>query len=525
MALGVVWVLANGLVIAGTDEAARIFWFKFQVALMLPMITATLCFVIEYAGLGRWLTLRMLVLFALVPLAFALLIFTNELHHLVWTRISFDGSVRADRGLMHWGAIAYGYLLSLLHLMVLVHLFVKSPAHRWIAIGLILAFFGTRGASLFNTLFRNPVDPLNPMVLVLNIALLPYVFAIVRYRMFDVVPVARDRAIEWMTEGLMVLDAENRVADVNKTAQALLGIARSRTVGRRVAEVLDAWPDLLDCVLAPGETEREIFFGDLKACWHDISVSNIIDRRGFRLGRLILFRNITERKKARTQILDQERTLAMLRERELLAQELHDGIGQAASAAHMQVACAREFLARGDTASVESCLRSLAEATQEVKKSVSDYLLGVKTGSSPEEGFLTGIQKYIEQYSRKYGIHVELVAPLELREYRIDPAIEAQVRPIVQEALTNVRKHSVAQSARVILTPSEDQLRVTIEDDGPGFDPEEISDNHGFGLRSMSGRAKTLGATLEVSTMPGKGTVVSLQVAWRKGGYESSTGR
>jgi signal transduction histidine kinase len=245
-------------------------------------------------------------------------------------------------------------------------------------------------------------------------------------------------------------------------------------------------------------------------------MSNIIDKRGFRLGRLIMLRNITEHRRAQAQLFDQERTLVMLRERELLAQELHDGIGQAAAAAHMQIACAREFLAKGDTASLESCLYSLAEATQEVKKSVGDYLLGVKTGPSAEKGFLTGIRQYIDHYSKKYGIRTELFAPPELKEQRIDSTIEAQLQLIIQEALTNVRKHSGARLARVIFTPCENHVRVTIEDDGRSFAPEAVGDNQGFGLRAMRGRAEMSGGHLEISAAPGKGTMVSVQVPCRK---------
>jgi PAS domain S-box-containing protein len=484
---------------------------------MLPMVTVALCFAVEYAGLVKWLTLRMFVILAIVPITFTLLVFTNGLHHLVWKRIWFDGCVRTDLGPAHWGAIGYGYFLSLLHLTVLAWLFVRSPRHRWVVIGLIFALFSLRGASFFGLVFRNPVAPLNPMVLVLNLALLPYAFAIVRFRMFEVVPVARDAAVECMADGLMVLDAENRVADVNQAAQKLFGITRQKVAGLQVAQVLEAWPDLLECVRNnPGETECEVSFGDTSALCYQASISHIIDRRGFQLGRLIMLRNITEQKRAQAQVLDQERALAMLKERELLARELHDGIGQTAAAAHMQIACAREFLARGDTASLESCLHNLADTTQEVKKSVRDYLLGVKTGSSAKQGFLPGIRQYIGQYSQKYGIHTELVAPPELEEQPIDSTIEAQLQPIIQEALTNVRKHSGARSARVIFTPCESQVLVTIEDDGQSFNPEAVSDNQGFGLRSMRGRAEALGGRLEVNATPGKGTLVSIQVPWRK---------
>ena len=516
MAVASLWALANGLGLTGTDTVVKIFWFKFQVALMLPMATAALFFAFEYAGLGKRLARRTLALLAILPIAFVLLILTNEIHHLVWTRIWFDGTVHADRGPAHWAAIGYGFLISTLHLTVLAWLFVRSPRHRWIAIGLVLALFSMRAAAFLNIASRNPFEPLNPMVLILNFALIPYAFAVVRFRMFDVVPVARDTAIECMADGLIVLDVENRLADVNKTAQTLLGSSRSKAIGRRVAKVLEAYPDLLDFVLDSGETECEVSFGDTNARCYQACISPIIDRRGFQFGRLITLHDITEQKRAQAQFLDRERTLAMLKERELLARELHDGIGQAAAAAHMQIACAREFLAKGDTASLESCLRSLADATHEVKKSVGDYLLGVKTGPSADKGFLTGIRQYIDQYSKKYGIRTELLVPPELEEQRIDSTIEAQLQPIIQEALTNVRKHSGAHSVWVVFAPCEAQVRVTIEDDGRSFDPEAVSGNRGFGLRSMRGRAEALGGRLEVNATPGKGTRVSIQVPWRK---------
>ncbi len=515
---GILWVLANGLGMSCTDTEDRIFWFKFQAALVLPVATAQLCFGLEYAGLSKWMTRRNLTLSALLPLGFLLLILTNDFHHLVWTRIWLDGTVRVDRGMAHWIAIGHGYFLSLLYLIVLAWLFARSPRHRWIAVGLILSLFTMRGASFLNVSDRNPVEPLNPMVLVLNLCLLPYAFAIIRFRMFDVVPVARDTAIEWMADGLIVLDVENRVADVNKTARTLLGINRSKVIGRRAANAFEAYPASLVFVLNPGQTEGEVAFEEPNARSYQVSVSPIIDQRGFQLGRLVMLHDVTEQKRAGARLLAQERTLAMLRERELLARELHDGIGQLAAAAHLQVKCASGLLARGDTASLESCLHSLAEATREVKKSVRDYLLGVHTGFSAEQGFLTGIRQYMEQYSQKYGIHTELIVPPELEEQRIDPAIEAQLQPIIQEALINVRKHSGACSARVIFTPDESRVRVTIEDNGRSFDPERVGKNQGFGLRAMRGRAEALGVSLEIDSAPGRGTLVSIQVPWRKEG-------
>ena len=75
---------------------------------------------------------------------------------------------------------------------------------------------------------------------------------------------------------------------------------------------------------------------------------------------------------------------------------------------------------------------------------------------------------------------------------------------------------SESDSARVIFAPSSSHIRVTVEDDGKGFDPDKISENPGFGLRSMRGRAEAVGASLEVISASGKGTRVIILVPWRK---------
>jgi PAS domain S-box-containing protein len=510
------WVLANALGLAATDDKTRAFWFKFEAALLLPLINAALCFALEYAGLGKWLTRRTLVLLSIAPLLFVLLILTNDVHHLVWTRIRFDGKVHVERGPANWWAVYYGYFLTLLHLMVLSWLFARSPRHRWIAAALIITPFIMRGTFLFSVVNWNPVAPLKPMVVGVYLSFLPYALAFFRFHMFNVVPVARDTIIERMPDGMMVLDAENRIADLNAKARALLGMVRSKAIGDHVADFLHAYPELLRLVRDAGEMQCEVFIGDADPRWYQVHISPFIDRRGFQLGRFMRFHDITELKRVQRQLLDHQRTLAMLDERELLAREIHDGVGQTLAAAHLQAKSAIEFLARGDTRSVEACLKRLAESTQERKDSVRDFLLGVKSRFSTEQSLMPGLRRYLDHYSHNYGIHVEFITQPELEEKRIDLSVETQLQPIIQEALTNVRKHSGARSARVIFALSDNRLRVAVEDDGRGFDHEETGRNQGFGLQSMRGRADAVGARLEVNSAPGKGTRVIFEMPWRK---------
>ncbi|MGE5296155.1 MAG: histidine kinase N-terminal 7TM domain-containing protein [Solirubrobacterales bacterium] len=508
------WILANALVMISATDAARFFWFRIQATVMLPAVTAGLCFAVEYAGLGKFLTRRMLALLAVTPIACAIIMLTDPVHHLMWTRIWIDGYVRVKTGVAGWCGLAYAYILSAVHLLVLAWLFVRSPRHRGIAATLIATVVIVRCASFFRCAGLNAIAPFDPMVMVITLALLPYAVAVFRFRMFDVVSVARNVIIERMADVMIMLDAQNRIVDLNGTAETLLGIVRSTVLGRRIADVVSSYPDLLALTQVPEEVHREVSLGSSR-CYQGAIVP-LIDDRGFRLGRLVSLHEITELKRAQSLILDHQRTLAMLSERELLARELHDGVGQLLAAAHLQASCAREFLARGDTASVESCLTRVSEATQKAKESVGEYLRGVKTRSGPQQGLIAALRRYIEDYSRDHGIRTELVVSPGLEEQRIDAVVEAQVQPIVQEALVNARRHGRAKHAKVTLVPNNGTLHITIEDDGCGFNPDEIA-RQGFGLRSMRGRAEAIGGLFEVDSKPGAGTRVTVRVPWRKG--------
>ncbi len=227
-------------------------------------------------------------------------------------------------------------------------------------------------------------------------------------------------------------------------------------------------------------------------------------------------RDITEQKRAQAQILDQQRTMAVLKEREILARDLHDGIGQMLSAAHFQVKSATAVLARGDKELAESYLSRVSDMIQIAKESARDYLRGVKAHSSLEKGLFITLRQYFKEYTHDYGIRIEFLVPPEVEDRRISKSVEAELYLIIQEALTNIRRHSGASSARVMFALFEGEIRVTVEDDGRGFDPEEIREKAGFGLRSMFGRAEALGGRLELNSTPAKGTQLIIQMPLRK---------
>ena len=127
--LATLWMAGISLEFAAVDASAKIFWAKFQAAWMLPIATGVICFLLEYAWPGHWLTRRNLVLLS-IPCLLALgLILTDDFHHLVWQGFELDGEVIPLNGPGNWIILAYAYALGVLNLVVLAWLFIRSPLH------------------------------------------------------------------------------------------------------------------------------------------------------------------------------------------------------------------------------------------------------------------------------------------------------------------------------------------------------------------------------------------------------------
>ncbi len=506
-------LMASALELTAADFPTKVFWFQIQRLSLLPFNVASVAFALGYAGLETWHNRRTYTLLAIPALLCIPLAFTDPAHNLLWAQLWLDDRVRYAPGILMQVFVGYGLLLSVVTIAVFIGIFVRSPLHRW-PVGLILFnMFTSRALYFLNAAGLNPVKPLDPVDLAANYVSLIYFVALFHYRLFDVVPLARNRAIEQMRDGILVLDAKTRIADLNGAGQELIGLTRSEVIGREAAHVLPAYPDLLTLILTPPPTQGEVWFCDTR-CYR-VHISPLVDRRGFGLGKLVLLSDISEQKREQEQLQDHQRALASLKEREWLARELHDGVGQVLAAAHLQVRATGELLARGEVAGAEACLSQLAEVIREGKAHVGDYLSGVKTWSSCGQ-FFTGLRRYLMSYSQNARVRTELVIPSEIEKECLGEAVETQLQRIIQEALTNVRKHASARSARVIFALDDGQVKVMIEDDGRGFDPTEIKDHEGFGLQAMRSRAETLGARFDLNSSPGNGTQVTFRLPWPK---------
>lgn len=218
----------------------------------------------------------------------------------------------------------------------------------------------------------------------------------------------------------------------------------------------------------------------------------------------------------RTQEVEQRnRQVAMLEERDRLARELHDSLGQILSYLSLRVMTTGQLLERGQT---EQAVSALAQTEAAVEAAVADMrqsILGLRT--SPGSGLVPVLQDYLERFGDLAALRTEM-AVTGPQELSLDGVAQLHLLRVIQEALTNVRKHAQASRARLTLTTTEKELVITVDDDGCGFDPEAVRRQRGyrFGLLSMEERAQEIGGSLTVESAPAQGTKVTIRVPLRR---------
>jgi two-component system nitrate/nitrite sensor histidine kinase NarX len=208
-----------------------------------------------------------------------------------------------------------------------------------------------------------------------------------------------------------------------------------------------------------------------------------------------------------------EREAAVAEERGLLARELHDSIAQGLSFQKIQVGLLRDALRRQDPARAERVLDELDAGVRESLSDVRELLLHFRTRTNAED-IEPALRTTLQKFEHQTGLATHLT--IEGDALPLPPDVQVQVLHVVQEALSNVRKHAQAREVWVEVQQAP-QWRVEVRDDGRGFSPgvAEADQTH-VGLRIMRERAQRIGATVEVVSVPGSGTAVTLTLPERQ---------
>lgn len=198
------------------------------------------------------------------------------------------------------------------------------------------------------------------------------------------------------------------------------------------------------------------------------------------------------------------RELAVVEERNRLARDLHDSVKQQVFAISMQLSAARTALSESDRAYPP--VAQAEKLAQQAGAELTTLIHQLRPPGLERKSLTDAVKEYVDDWRRQNHIETEM----DIGEVSVSEERAQALFRVLQEALANVRRHSQASKARVTLQPENEHVTLVVQDNGVGYDPEQIA--RGIGLDSMRERLAAVNGMLEISSLPSRGTCVTARV-------------
>ena len=222
------------------------------------------------------------------------------------------------------------------------------------------------------------------------------------------------------------------------------------------------------------------------------------------IGLLILNKQISEELKNR----------AVISERTHLAQEIHDGLVQSLNSLYVWAEEASISLGEGKMDAVNSAVENLKQIAIDANKALRDELIGLRGANGVNKRIIDALQEMVKNFQNQWGIktHINIQSRSDNIEAEvISPNVGIQLLRIVQEALSNVRRHANATKILVSVEDVDGWTKIVLKDNGRGFEPSQVSENH-LGIHIMQERAASVGGKVSISSRINKGTKLVIEM-------------
>jgi signal transduction histidine kinase len=206
-------------------------------------------------------------------------------------------------------------------------------------------------------------------------------------------------------------------------------------------------------------------------------------------------------------------------ERSRIAREIHDELGQLLTALNMDIGGLLKS-AEPLTPDQKTMSRRIRQALMETMTSVQRIAAELRPAALDDFGLVAAIESDVNNFEQRTGVECDLSFPDDT--VSLGPDVDAAIYRIVQEAMTNVARHSDATRIEIRLRRRPDEMLVEIRDDGKGIAPHKLRDRASLGIAGMRERAHRIGAILEVEGIEGHGTIVSVRIPLQNRRAESS---
>jgi len=310
---------------------------------------------------------------------------------------------------------------------------------------------------------------------------------------------------------------------VNPAAQRLSGWTAAEMIGKS-AIALGFWPDPEERKRLVSDVQRleAVHAREIKLQRKDGKVRDVLCSAAlidFEGGKFVLFQgmDITERKKAEKELQEHQELLRELsahhetvreEERAHIAREIHDEMGQALTALKMDMAVIGLESAKSAPKTAKE-IQGLKGRVDDIIQLVRDVAAALRP-SALDLGILSGIEWLVDEFQKRSGIRCQV--KVEDGEIHLKEDRSIVLFRILQESLTNISRHANARNVEIRLRSNATHVRLDVKDDGRGFDVDAARGRKTFGLLGIRERVIMLHGTLNISSVPGEGTQVSVSI-------------
>ncbi len=303
------WSFTYAFELASSQPSWELLWSKMEYIGIVNVPVFFLLFAVEYSGYRQKIQ-RWVALFWIIPLITLILVWTNDLHGLIWSHISqqmINGFylLAVDHGTAFWIWAAYSYLCVLSGLMILIIRAISSPPEFKLQAGIIALGAIFTGTGSFLYLFKLiPIPYLDITPISFAVSTLIYSIGLFRFGILDIMRIASETILESMDEVVIVLNNQGHIVFINNVFDYYFGMDPKSLIGKFSDEAFAAWPELKAVAVQASVKRDEIDLNlpNFGLVFFDVNISKIRGTNGRELGRTIILADVTERRHAEKRI-------------------------------------------------------------------------------------------------------------------------------------------------------------------------------------------------------------------------------
>ncbi|MBK8619662.1 MAG: diguanylate cyclase [Anaerolineales bacterium] len=297
------WDITYAILWAGAPAPSQYFWLDLTYLGAVTVPAALFLFSLHITNHQEWLKRPLAALIYLEPIFVLICLFTDSHHGLFFAGKRMENSaVILDGGPVFWFNLVYSYVLILFSTAIIIRAYIRASGIYRKQLIVILAGIAftwlnsiilISGFSLLKDADNTPFS--------FTISAIAFAFAVGKYHLLDLIPIARDSLIEKMTDGVLVIDPHNRIVDMNPAAQNLLKVDSS-VLGKPVEETIKKWHRYQKDSLNFTQIQTEIELDGKQKKHIDMQVTPIMDSKGKKFGQLIILHDITKLKNVQNEL-------------------------------------------------------------------------------------------------------------------------------------------------------------------------------------------------------------------------------